>query len=106
VAAHHRVLHRRQLAARREAFNGDDVRAVHLEDELDARIDRLVLKAAILAAADEHRTRAAIALFTDDFRAGGALIFAEEPRERLERARTADAVRDAVDMDEDVVAHE
>jgi hypothetical protein len=92
------------------------VRAVELEEELDAGVDRPVVEdrrsrlsgqagLPVLHASHEHRARAAIAFFTDDLRAGGALVVAEEARERLERMRRADAMRDAVDVDEEEVAH-
>jgi hypothetical protein len=39
VAVDHGLLHRVELARRAEAFDGDDVGAVELEEELDAGVD-------------------------------------------------------------------
>jgi hypothetical protein len=105
MATDHRLLHRRQLAGRREPLDRDDMRTVHLEHELDARVDHLVAQPAILTTPDEDRTGAAVPLLAHDLRPGGALILAQKPRHRLKRPRPADAVRDAVDMEEDEVAH-
>jgi hypothetical protein len=53
VALHHRVLHRRELAVLRQALDADDLRAVELEEELDAGVDGAVTNLAVLAAADQ-----------------------------------------------------
>ena len=42
VALDHRLLHGARLRLAAQSFDGDDVRAVELEHELDARIDRAI----------------------------------------------------------------
>jgi hypothetical protein len=81
------------------------MRAVELEQELDAGVDGPVAQAAVLTPPDQDGARAAVPFFADDLRPGGALVIAQEARNGLERHVTADAVRNAVDVDQERVAH-
>jgi len=81
------------------------MRAIQLKEKLDAGVDRAIAQRAVLMTADQHRTRAAVAFLAHDLRSRGALVVAKEARERLKRARVADAVRNAVDVEQEMVAH-
>ena len=72
-----------------EAFDGDDVRAVELEHELDARIDGAINEPAAIGVwpADEHAARAAVAFAADDLRADEAEHAAQDNRTATETHR-------------------
>src|SRR4051812_37646137 len=81
------------------------MRAVELEEELDAGVDGAVAQPAVLAAPDEDRARPAVPLLAHDLRPRQPLVVAEKAGERLEGLRPADAVRLTVEMEDDRVAH-
>src|SRR5437870_2022223 len=91
-----------QRAVALQPFDGDDARAVELDQREDARVDG---EEVAVAAADEDRARAAVALLADDLRAGGGGVVAEVIRQRRERRRAGHAMLAAVDEETNGVAH-
>jgi hypothetical protein len=109
-----------------QAFDGDNVRAVELEEKLDARIDRKVLESRVEGRGSragrvfsgsrlstlgarpsyQHGAGAAVAFAADDFRPDEPQSQAEKVREREKRVAAADGVAGAVDIEHEVVAHE
>ena len=94
-----------RLAA--QAFDGDDVRAVELEHELDARIDGPINEPASVGgrAADEHAARAAVAFAADDLRADQAVHAAQIIGQRQKRIAATHFVAATVHLDQQMVEH-
>ena len=88
-------------------FDRDDVRAVELEHELDARIDWPINQPASVGGgpADEHGARAAIALAANDLRARQARTRAQIVRQRQKRVAATHFVAPAVHVDQHMVEH-
>ena len=81
-----------------QAFDGDDVRAVELKHELNARIDRPINQPTSVGgcSADEHAARAAVAFAADDLGAGQPANAAQIIRERQKRLASTHLVAAAI----------
>ena len=77
VVARHRRLHRMQDAVIGEVLDRDQLGAIHLADQRDAGIDRLVDQAAVALAHQNDGAGAAVAFRAAFFGAGGALLEAQ-----------------------------
>src|SRR4051812_13745625 len=73
------LLHRRELAALRDAFDGEHRGAIDLAHGDEAGVDELAI--------DEDRARAALAFAAALFRAGEAEVFAEHVEQPLQGRR-------------------
>lgn len=91
----------------RQAFHGDNVAPVELEDHRDAGSDRAIIYPLFfgVGATDENRAGAAIALRTDDLCASQTTVVSKIIRKGKKGGITADFVANAIDEEEDVVPH-
>jgi hypothetical protein len=103
----HRLLDRTWFRFAPETFDRDDVRAVELEEELDAGVDRSIYQPTSVGghSADEHGAGAAITFAADDLRASEAACAAKEVGQRREGIAPAYLVAATVHPKEHVIEH-
>jgi hypothetical protein len=105
VGFDHRPLDRVQVAVFSQSFDGNDMRAVELIQELDAGIDWSVPERIAGGPADEHGASAAIAFGANHLGADQPELPAQVIGERLECGLTADGLETAIQVKAKVVAH-
>ena len=102
----HGVLDRMKLIRRRlEAFDGDDVFAIELIEELNAGIHRFVAQAILVEPPNEDRACSAIAFRTNDLGANEVQLLAKEIGQRGKYMLSTNFEAFAVYMEYQIIAH-
>ena len=91
VLSGHRRLDRMQLAVIGEVFDGDQLRAIKLAEQRDARIDRLIDQAAAMLAHDHSSAGPAVAFGAAFLGADRTFAFAQPVEDRRARQKFVEA---------------
>ena len=95
VLARHHFLHRMQDPVVGEVLDGDQLTAIDLAEQRDARIDRLVDQTAVVLALDDNGASAAIAFGAALFGADRTLLQTQPIENGGARGKLGDADRTA-----------